>query len=109
MPEGQGGRPASGFTTTDGTFELTTYKTKDGALPGQYRVVVQKTEAARDPRSANQTALERARIKFEQKQAQQDRQSQLPEDYGNFQTTPLRCTIPVTGVVTLDLDKEGKQ
>jgi hypothetical protein len=110
MPDGQPrGRPASGFTQSDGTFQLTTYRPDDGALPGTYRVVIQKTEAAKDQGSAERSAMERAKAKFEEKSSQRARKPALPEAYTKFETTPLRCTVPAPGVVPLDLHKDGKE
>jgi hypothetical protein len=40
-----GGRSASGRTGADGTFKLTTFKTDDGALPGEYAITVSKSTA----------------------------------------------------------------
>jgi hypothetical protein len=109
MPDGQdGGRPASGFTLSDGRFLLTTYKSNDGAMPGNYRVLIKKTEASKDPEEANRSALDRAKAKFEEESSQKLKKSTLPEVYANFDTTPLRCTVPVSGVVTLELHKTGK-
>jgi hypothetical protein len=110
MPEGEDGcRPASGFTAPDGTFRLTTYKADDGALPGKYRVVIQKTEAAKDQTAAEQSALARARAKIEQRAQQKRQKPTLPESYARFDTTPLRCSVPVTGAVTFDLRDGGRQ
>src|SRR5947208_10478634 len=39
MPVGEG-RAASGLTDGNGYFQLTTFRTDDGALPGDYRVIV---------------------------------------------------------------------
>jgi hypothetical protein len=106
MPDGQdGGRPASGFTSSDGTFQLTTFKPDDGALPGKYRVLIQKTEAAKDPGTAQQSALQRARAKIEDRSLKKRRKPTLPRAYAKFDTTPLRCTVPVTDdPVTFDLN-----
>jgi hypothetical protein len=110
MPDGQDrGRPASGFTLSDGMFQLTTYNPNDGALPGKYRVLIQKTDAAKDQRAAERSAMERAKAKFEGKSLQGVRKPTLPAVYAKFDTTPLRCTVPLTGVVTLDLHKDGKE
>ena len=110
MPDGQdGGRPASGFTSSDGTFRLTTFKPNDGALPGTYRVVIQKTEAAKDPGAAQRSALERARAKIEERSLQKSRKPTLPGAYARFDTTPLRCSVPVTGPVTFELREGGQQ
>jgi hypothetical protein len=110
MPDGQdGGKPASGFTSSDGTFRLMTYKPDDGALPGKYRVLIQKTEAAKYPGAAERSALERAKAKIEEKSLQKRRKPTLPEAYAKFNTTPLRCSVPVTGAVTFDLHKGGQR
>jgi len=109
MPDGQAGaRPASGFTSSDGEFRLTTYKADDGALPGTYRVLIQKTEAAKDHAAAESAAMERAKAKIEEKSLQKRRKPTLPEAYATFDTTPLRCSVPVTGAVTFDLHKGGQ-
>ena len=42
------GRSASGQTAADGSFSLTTFKTGDGALPGDYLVTVSKVERGSD-------------------------------------------------------------
>ena len=108
LPDGEGGRPATGFTAADGTFRLTTYQTDDGALAGDYRVLVQKGEAAKDETEAEQSALERAKAKYEEKAVQRKRKPSLPSRYAGFKTTPLRCTVPVTGTVELELHRGGK-
>jgi hypothetical protein len=109
MPDGQdGGRPASGFTSSDGTFQLTTFKPDDGALPGKYRVLIQKTEAAKDRGAAERSARERAKAKIEDKSLQKKRKPTLPGAYAKFDTTPLRCSVPVAGPVTFDLNKAAK-
>jgi hypothetical protein len=109
MPDGPaGGRPASGFTLSDGTFQLTTYQPDDGALPGTYRVLIQKTVAVKEPSAAERLALERARAKYAEKSSPRVKKPTLPGQYANFDTTPLRCSVPVTGPVTLDLHKDGK-
>jgi hypothetical protein len=108
MPDGgDGGRPASGFTSSDGTFRLMTYRENDGALPGKYRVLVQRTEPAKDQREAEHSAMERARAKYEGVSSQKARKPALPAVYAKFDTTPLRCTVPVSGEVPLDLHKGG--
>ena len=109
MPDGQDeGRPASGFTSSDGAFRLMTYKQDDGALPGNYRVVIQKTEATKGPGAAEQSAMERAKEKFEDKSPQERRKPTLPEAYATFETTPLRCKVPVSGSVIFNLQKGGQ-
>jgi hypothetical protein len=109
MPEDENeGHPATGFTSSDGTFQLMTYKANDGALPGTYHVLIRKTEAAQDQYAAERTAKERAKGKFEDKVAHKNQKAELPEAYARFDKTPLRCTVPATGAVTFDLHKDGR-
>ena len=44
--EGAVRRSANGRTAADGTFSLTTFKTGDGALPGDYVITVSKIEGS---------------------------------------------------------------
>src|SRR5438445_6013116 len=46
------GRVAAGLTDEDGVFQLQTFVPADGALPGDYRVTVIKTEAVAAPPAA---------------------------------------------------------
>jgi hypothetical protein len=109
MPDGQdGARPASALTLSDGTFRLMTYTANDGALAGKYRVLVQKTEAAKDQGAAERSVLDKAKAKLDAESSQKRQKPALPEAYARFDTTPLRCTVPVTGAVTLDLHRSGK-
>ena len=110
MPEDEEeGRPATGFTSADGSFQLMTFKVNDGALPGTYRVLIQKTEASKDPQAAERAAMERAKAKIEEKALQKRRKPTLPEAYATFDTTPLRCSVPVTGAVALNLHEGGQR
>jgi hypothetical protein len=110
VPDGTGkGRPASGFTSPEGVFRLTTFQPDDGALPGSYRVVVRKTAAARDPGTAEQSAQERALAKYGDKALARGKKPAMPGRYASFDTTPLRCTVPATGRVTLTLHQDGKE
>jgi hypothetical protein len=108
MPDGEEkGRPASGTTTLEGEFQLTTYKTRDGVLPGNYRVLVQKTTKAPDPGTVARNAEGRAKLKYEMKTRNDNLMPLIPPRYSTFDTTPLRCTIPAKGVVLLELEKDA--
>jgi hypothetical protein len=109
MPEDEEeGRPATGFTSADGSFQLMTFKVNDGALPGTYRVLIKKTEAAQDQYAAERSAKERAKAKFEDKVAHNKKKPEVPEAYARFDKTPLRCTVPASGAVTFNLHKDGR-
>ena len=42
------GRSASGETAADGSFTLTTFKTADGAIPGDYTITIAKYDASKE-------------------------------------------------------------
>src|SRR5436309_2229687 len=46
LPNREGSILAQAVTNQQGDFELTTYQPNDGALPGEYRVVVTKLDEA---------------------------------------------------------------
>lgn len=115
MPVGEG-RPASGRTDADGRFRLTTYRTDDGALPGDYKVVVVVKEAdekflGRDPETFTNEEKASARVgtmtpKGKKKiAAEQSKKppSKVPAIYGDVTQTPLREVVPPPGKVELAL------
>jgi hypothetical protein len=53
--------------------------------------------------------MERAKAKVEEKSLHKVEKPALPVAYAKFETTPLRCAVPATGVVTLELHKDGKE
>jgi hypothetical protein len=48
VPTGTGGQSATGLTDSAGKYALTTLTSGDGAVPGQYKVIVTKFEGAKD-------------------------------------------------------------
>jgi len=74
---GQQGRPAAGVSDGQGRFRLMTFAPGDGALPGEYEVVVTKTEApSEDPNRPYPPV-----------------RSLLPERYGNRASSGLRASV----------------
>jgi hypothetical protein len=63
------GRPATGTIGDDGAFEMMTETPGDGALPGNYKVVLEIWKSYRDQESV------------------------VPEEYGDAATTPLEATV----------------
>jgi hypothetical protein len=115
-PLAQGGHGASGFTGTDGAFRLTTYNTGDGALAGEYKVMVKKEGSDSAP-SGPINAIDAGKMMAQMGQ-QQMRQGgpakpklkpgDIPASYGDFSQTPLRVTVPPPGgKVILDLKSTG--
>jgi hypothetical protein len=72
--------PATGTTTADGTFELTTFKNSDGAVPGSYLVGVSKFETVGlDPNADDSMEAAAARANAPPPQTR----SLLPEKYAD--------------------------
>jgi len=104
MPEEGNGRAASALTDDEGNFRLTTYVEGDGALPGQYHVVVSKTEAVPEPPALLQPGEEKKVIGHYRAFKKEGRKkSVLPADYGNESTSPLKCRVPTDGKLVLEL------
>ena len=98
---------ATGLTDEEGAFQLQTFAPDDGALPGDYKVTVIKTEAlaappvAADPEKHKQWMMKMMFNRSKQK----SRPSPLPKDYADPATTPLRVHVPSQGQVRLELTK----
>jgi hypothetical protein len=107
VPEA-GGRSAEGMTDKDGKFTLTTYLTGDGALRGEYRVVINKTPQGALPQPDRSDKEAMKKVMFQSMMASQNRtlraQGLVPGDYGEFDKTPLRQTVPdPKGIYDLEL------
>ena len=102
LPEGGTGRQATGLTGADGSFELTTFKTNDGALRGKYKVAVQYNEGAGAPPGGNVKDVMQGFEKA-QKGKRPPPKYVIPERYSNLEKTELRQEVPTNGPVTLAL------
>lgn len=115
----KGGRDANGMTDDEGRFELTTFKSKDGALPGEYKVVVTVTPAldpsiggvALDPNDKNAMAkafmIHSAKMKEQKEGKSTESKSAVHPNYTKVDTTPLREVVPSGGPVKIELKKSG--
>ena len=112
LPAEQTGRPATGFTDGQGAFRLTTSRKGDGALPGDYRVVVTKleTKVPDGPRWTEywdeETGKRKKPVQYYGMQltsARKPPKSLLPAVYGEASQTPLECRVPADGRVKLEL------
>ncbi len=111
----QGGHSANGFTDKDGHFKLTTYNTGDGALRGNYNVVVTKTEAAEGsgaPAGSQEDIKKFMReggylksLAKAQTQAKAPKKS-VPARYGRADKTPLKYTVPISGELIIALTSD---
>jgi hypothetical protein len=88
---GETGQVATGEINSDGTYEMTTFNTGDGAILGQHivTVTVQKGEMPKPD--------EFSRIKYELPK------NLAPTKYASADKSPLRCTV-VEGDNKFDID-----
>jgi|SRR5579884_462277 len=108
MPDGDGqGRPASGTTDSDGYFQLMTFRPGDGAAPGTYRIVVSKTEVLAAPPDNDHASKQRAQDYLERHSGRKRNKSLIPAIYSDAEKTTLRCTVPASGLVTVELSSSG--
>jgi hypothetical protein len=116
VPE-KGDRQANGLTDADGVFHLTTFNTADGALPGTYKVTVEKSKSQSDPgggvNPGDPESMRKAMEEFAKK-AQKDQKDQkkpeksaIPAEYAKTDTTPLKYTIPYSGQIKIELRSKG--
>jgi hypothetical protein len=105
-----GGRQATGSTKADGSFQLETFKPGDGALPGQYKVTVNYTEAATydpppEPQEGKKLTMKDiwdANQKRMQEAQKKKPKYVIPEKYTS-RNTPFTQKVPPDGPVNLDL------
>jgi hypothetical protein len=95
LPEGASGPRSSGITDEAGHYRLRTDNGDDGAVAGQYRVVLHDVEAAAKllfGRSRRETPKETVKPREERLKtgAQSPR---VPRLHGNFNETPLRAEV----------------
>jgi hypothetical protein len=105
-----GGMPASGLTDSEGFYELTTFESGDGALPGTYGVKVARYDNW-DPETPLDPAEE---IPYEQEQflvfAEDEKphpvaKNTLPKKYDSEATSGLAHTV-TEGPTRFDIDIE---
>jgi hypothetical protein len=110
VPEpGNSARPASGLTDSEGNFRLTTYRLNDGVIPGAYKIVVTKSEGLSTPPDPDHANKKRA-LDYKRRIEARDRQkSVIPAIYRDAETTTLRCTVPVSGTVNVELSSTAKR
>lgn len=82
-------RPATGAIKPDGTYSLGTFATGDGAIPGDYQVMV--VSYKNDPTD-------------EEIAAGATYESAIPEKFTTARTSQLRATIPEEGPVEINFD-----
>jgi hypothetical protein len=104
------GRPAQGATDENGEFRLSTLGKEDGALPGEYKVVVHKYVPTQpnlkipDFPNTPEGKSERDDFIYRNFEAKgiQPFKNALPDKYGDSNTTPLTCKV--TGRMTVKFE-----
>jgi hypothetical protein len=111
VPQGPG-LPATGVSGPDGSFRLTTRNTGDGAIPGQYKVTVRRsdpggtgpTESPKDPGE-----LAEAMRKMAKGGPPKPAGPTIHPNYETVDKTPLTWEIPSGGDknIKLELNRSG--
>jgi hypothetical protein len=116
------GRVASGRTGSDGKFRLTTTNPNDGAIPGEYKVLVTFEEQKDAPEGVgggpgggmrpDQMAKQFQGITEQQKKEggggqPKKKATKIPAAYGDVKTTTLKATIPAEHDIELELLSKG--
>jgi len=107
VPVAENGRPAVGLTKADGGFELTTHENSDGAIPGDYKVVVTYNPPVE---SAPSQSTEGAMQQVMKQQAQAKRQRPkyvIPHAYTDSAKTPVQQKVPADGPVKIEIKSGG--
>lgn len=109
----EGGRGAMGTTDKDGNFALTTFEKGDGAVPGDYIVLVSKLEQSQaasapivnedDPNYDGAPAEEENAAT----QPEAEAKSLVPAQFGKRESSTLRETVGENAVEGLVLDLAG--
>src|SRR5262245_30413224 len=98
VPQGTG-RDATGQTDKSGAFSMSTYKPKDGVVPGDYKVVISLPTGTLDP-TPHGSAEDAMSVAAK---APPPKATDFPQQYTRADQTPLKQTVPVSGRVTFDL------
>ncbi len=119
-------KAANGFTGSDGVFYLTTYTSGDGALPGEYKVVIKKADPAslstmkgKVEDNNNPDGMKSMYGDFMKKhppslggkpgagQKPEKEKAILPAQYSDPAKTQLKALLPASGRIELKLSSKG--
>jgi hypothetical protein len=99
VAQSESGRDATGQTDQSGEFTMSTFKPKDGVVPGDYKVVVSPLGAA----DTSQYASAEEAMSAASKAAPKSAAPAFPQKYTRGDLTPLTQKVPVSGKLKLEL------
>ncbi|MCI0462253.1 MAG: carboxypeptidase-like regulatory domain-containing protein [Gemmataceae bacterium] len=107
-PAEAGGQSANGRTDSSGAYQLTTYNTGDGALPGDYKVTVTVDVELADSFPKDESGQMAPRDKYRrfaemEKKTTKPAKTAVPAVYADASKTPLKQRVPADGKVNLEL------
>lgn len=112
IPSAEGGREATGVTDENGAFQLETFSSGDGALPGNYKVTVQyqepvsQTETPPLQKGQSMKSMWDATQKAMKQQQKKAPKFVVPAKYTDRNDTPLQQRVPPDGPVLLELQSK---
>ena len=117
VPEALDGHPAAGRTDMNGEFDLTTFSSADGAMPGSYKVVVTRSEPDKQTEGKNPMEMsDKEKAAFFMKMSPDGKAKEgpkksgvsVPAVYGDASTTPLKQIVPAEGKVQVPLKSSAR-
>lgn len=91
---GEAAHNAFGRTDPEGRYNLTTFENDDGAVAGSYIVTVKKFDTPPPPQEEQEVSMENYVPPTAQSQAAEaPPKNELPAQYANRQSTPLKVTV----------------
>jgi len=110
-PNDTANRTAAALTDANGKFVLTTLNSKDGALPGEYKVSIMKLSATPVAETEfsdveNAAAREKAKMMKEAASAKDNEKPLIPMKYASPNASGLTASVPAKGVKDLKFELE---
>jgi hypothetical protein len=109
--ENGGGNPAAGQTDSDGVFHLGTFQPGDGAMPGEYKVLISPPPpiTTSRPEGPGMEAAMAAYAKIQEELRNNPQQPfgfNIAAKYRDPSQTPLRQTVPTSGTVVFEVQAD---
>ena len=100
VPQGSG-RDSTGESDASGQFTMSTFKPRDGVVPGTYKVVVSPSTGPAD--TTQYATPDEAMAAAAKAPAKKPSGPPFPEKYTRPDQTPLTQEVPVKGALKLEL------